>query len=173
MPPSEASTPGRPGSTGPDEADVEELVTALLSASRALVGVSARSLATVEDTVTLPQFRTLVVLATHGTSGLKQLAQRLGVNASTALRAVDRLILAGLVDRRDNEHDRREVLIEVTAAGRALVEDVTDRRRAALAEIVAAMPDLGRPELVEALIAFAAAAGEPLVASVPAAPLGW
>lgn len=162
-----------PRPTPADEGRVDDLVTALLSASRALVGVSARSLATVEDTVTLPQFRTLVVLDTHGTTGLKQLAQRLGVQASTALRAVDRLILAGLADRRDNENDRREVLIEVTATGRALVADVTSQRREALAEIVAAMPDLGRPELVEALLAFAAAADEPLVTPAPAAPLGW
>src|SRR5665647_545120 len=39
----------------------DELVSALLTASRALVGVSARSLARVEDAVTITQFRTLVV----------------------------------------------------------------------------------------------------------------
>ena len=42
--------------------DADELVSALLTASRALVGVSARSLAHVEDAVTITQFRTLVVL---------------------------------------------------------------------------------------------------------------
>ena len=42
-----------------------EMVDALLIASRALVGVSARSLAAVESHVTLPQFRALVVLGEH------------------------------------------------------------------------------------------------------------
>ena len=41
--------------------DVQELVTAVLTASRVLVSVSARSLAGVEDVVTVTQFRTLVV----------------------------------------------------------------------------------------------------------------
>ena len=59
---------------GPDE-----LVSALLTASRALVGVSARSLARVEDAVTITQFRTLVVLEGHGDTRLNQLAERLAV----------------------------------------------------------------------------------------------
>ncbi|HZL05508.1 MAG TPA: MarR family transcriptional regulator, partial [Coriobacteriia bacterium] len=45
---------------------VDEFVTAVLTASRVLVGVSARSLAEVEETVTVTQFRTLVVLDSRG-----------------------------------------------------------------------------------------------------------
>lgn len=42
------------------------MVTALLTASRLLVAVSARSLAAVEESLTLPQFRMLVVLDSRG-----------------------------------------------------------------------------------------------------------
>src|SRR4051794_28561686 len=80
----------------------DQIVTALLTASRALVGVSARSLAAVEDAVTLTQFRTLVVLQAHGSTRLNRLADRLEVNSSTALRTVDRMVASGLVDRREN-----------------------------------------------------------------------
>ena len=59
---------------------LDEIVTALLTASRALVGVSARSLAGVEDAVTLTQFRTLVVLQAHGPTSLNRLADRLEVS---------------------------------------------------------------------------------------------
>jgi len=151
---------------------LDELVTALLTASRALVGVSARSLEGVDETVTLTQFRTLVVLHGHGATRLNRLAGRLGVNASTALRTVDRLIANELVDRRANEQDRREVVIELTRRGRALVDEVTARRRAAIAEVVRAMPPPHRDGLVDALIAFADAADEPLV-SDSATSLGW
>ncbi|BBJ46050.1 hypothetical protein SSPO_087680 [Streptomyces antimycoticus] len=48
------------------ESDAEAMVTALLTASRLLVAVSARSLAAVEDSLTLPQFRMLVVLDGRG-----------------------------------------------------------------------------------------------------------
>lgn len=158
-------------SSGTSETD--ELVTALLTASRALVGVSARSLAGVEDSVTLTQFRTLVVLHGHRSMRLNTLADRLGVNASTALRTVDRLIAAGMVRRRENANDRREVAIDLTAAGRTVVAEVTDRRRAAIAGIVASMPVARRRGLVRSLTAFADAADEPQGADDAASRLGW
>lgn len=160
------------GAAAPETA-VDELVTALLTASRALVGVSARSLGEVEETVTLTQFRTLVVLDGHGPSRLNRLAERLDVQASTALRAVDRLIDAGFVQRRENQADRREVVIELTPGGRDLVDQVTSRRRAAIEHVVRAMPSSKRRDLVDALIAFAAAADEPLVTADAATRLGW
>ena len=163
--------PGTDGTVAGDEPDA--LVTALLTASRALVGISARSLAGVEETVTLAQFRTLVVLHAHGASPLNRLAHRLQVNASTALRSVDRLLAADLVDRRENAEDRREVILELTSAGRRLVADVTSRRREAIEQVVRAMPRARREALVEALLAFAEAADEPVVGSDSATALGW
>ncbi len=136
-------------------------MTALLTASRVLVGVSARSLSEVEKAVTVTQFRTLVVLESHGETNLSGLAGSLGVNASTALRMIDRLLVAGLVTRKDNPDTRREVLLGLSPAGRRLVRKVTSRRRAELARVVAAMPAERRSELLAALRAFAEAAGEP------------
>jgi DNA-binding MarR family transcriptional regulator len=152
---------------------VDELVTTILTASRVLVGVSARSLAEVEDTVTLSQFRTLVVLRGHGQTRLNRLAERLGVGPSTALRAVDRLIAAGLVVRRENEVDRREVVIGLTPHGTDLVDTVTARRRAAIKDIVSAMPAQKSRALVDALDAFSQAADEPVAVADPATLLGW
>jgi DNA-binding MarR family transcriptional regulator len=158
--------------TSPD-AGADELVSALLMASRALVGVSARSLGSVEDAVTITQFRTLVVLEGHGDTRLNQLAERLGVTPSTALRMVDRLIGAHLATREENKADRREVLIGLTHQGTQLVREVTERRRAEIATIVAAMPQSGREEVVTALNAFAQAAGEATPSLDTAARLGW
>jgi DNA-binding MarR family transcriptional regulator len=153
--------------------DLDQLVTALLTASRALVGVSARSLSEVEDAVTLTQFRTMVVLRAHGQARLNRLSERLQVNASTTLRTVERLIATGLVDRRENAEDRREVVIELTERGQQLVDDVTARRRHAIEEIVRAMPVRQRHVLVNALLAFAEAADEPLALIDSATRLGW
>ena len=72
------TAPARGNDTTSSEG-ADELVSALLTASRALVGVSARSLAHVEDAVTITQFRTLVVLEGHGDTRLNQLAERLAV----------------------------------------------------------------------------------------------
>lgn len=157
----------------PTAADAQDLVTAVLTASRVLLGVAVRSLGEVEDTVTIPQFRTLVVLDTHGQMNLNTLAGLLGVTPSTALRMIDRLLAAELVTRRDNPENRREVLLELTIGGAQLVEQVTAKRRAEIARIVTAMPAGQRSELIVALRAFADAADEPDPGPDPTATLGW
>lgn len=154
-------------------AGIDELVTAVLTASRVLVGVSARSLAEVEDTVTLTQFRTLVVLDNHDQINLNTLADLLSVTSSTAMRMINRLLTAGVVTRRDNPTNRREVLLGVTPEGRRLVRQVTDRRRTEIARIVADMPVARRDELAIAMRAFAEAAHEPEPRSETTTALGW
>lgn len=152
---------------------VDEIVTAVLTASRVLVGVSARSLAGVEDKVTLTQFRTLVVLEGHGEINLNRLAELLDVNASTAMRMIDRLLAAGMVIRRDNPANRREVLLGLTQRGRGLVRRVTAKRRKEIARIVTALPPGQRAGLTEALRSFAEAAGEPDAPTTTAASVDW
>jgi DNA-binding MarR family transcriptional regulator len=147
--------------------DIDAVTRAVLSASRALVAVSARSLAGVEDRVTLPQFRMLAVLADRGEAKLVALAEQLGVAPSTAMRMVDRLIAAGLAERQANPGDRRETLLRLTDEGRRTVEAVTARRREEIAAIVQRLSADRRAALVDALTAFNAAAGEP-VDSTPA-----
>ena len=151
-------------SVDPDRAsEPDDYVTALLTASRVLVGVSARSLTVVEDSITLPQFRTLVVLDAHGEVNLNRLAELLAVNSSTAMRMIDRLLTSGLVTRRENPDNRREVLLGLSRHGSTVVKRVTDRRRKDIARIVQAMPAGQRSDLIAALHGFADAADEPSV----------
>ncbi|UQX87062.1 MarR family transcriptional regulator [Jatrophihabitans telluris] len=103
---------------------------AVLRSSRALVAVSARSIAAAKG-VTLPQFRMLVVLfeATNRTTNLTALAAALDVASPTAMRMVDRLVAAGLVERSVHADNRRETHLTLTASGRRTVRTVTARRR--------------------------------------------
>ncbi|MGW2703870.1 MarR family winged helix-turn-helix transcriptional regulator [Streptomyces sp. NPDC001340] len=156
--------------------DVDAVTRAVLTASRLLVAVSARSLAEVEERVTLPQFRMLVVLSTRGATKLVALAELLQVAPSTAMRMVDRLIAAGLADRQTNPDNRRETLLQLTEEGRRTVEDVTVRRRAEIAEIVSRLGPTQRLALIEALNAFNKAGGEPPAPALDDPephPLGW
>ncbi|MFR0354878.1 MarR family winged helix-turn-helix transcriptional regulator [Streptomyces sediminimaris] len=155
--------------------DVDEVTRAVVTASRLLMAVSARSLAEVEERVTLPQFRMLVVLHVRGATKLVALADLLEVAPSTATRMVDRLIAAGLAHRQTNPGNRRETLLGLTGEGRRTVQDVTSRRRAEIAGIVAGLESLQRRTLVEALEAFNAAGGElPVPDEDPGAhPGGW
>jgi DNA-binding MarR family transcriptional regulator len=155
--------------------DVEAVTRAVLTASRLLVAVSARSLASVEDRVTLPQFRMLVVLSTQGAAKLVLLAERLAVSPSTAMRMVDRLITIGLVDRQTNPDNRRETVLRLTPEGGRIVEVVTTRRRQEIASIVERLAPEQRAALIAALNAFTEAGGEPDAPSRPMElhPLGW
>jgi DNA-binding MarR family transcriptional regulator len=151
--------------------DVAEDVDAVMLAARVLVGVSARSVAVVEDRVTLPQLRLLVMLASRGPLNLGAVADGLGVHPSNATRACDRLVMAGFLDRRDNPADRRNLLLELTPSGQDLVAEVMAHRRAAIAEILDRMPPGKRRALGGVLESFSAAAGEVPVRDVWA--LGW
>ncbi|MGH9064870.1 MAG: MarR family winged helix-turn-helix transcriptional regulator [Acidimicrobiales bacterium] len=148
----------------PDSRDglltVDPVIEAVLHASRALVAVAARSLAGAGEDVTLPQYRALVVLAARGPQSMAALASALAVNPSTATRMCDRLVRKGLVRRRASPSDRRQVRLAMTVAGRRLVDDVTERRRAEIARIVGAIPPPLQAQVVGALDAFATAAGE-------------
>ncbi len=138
--------------TRPNSAD------AALTASRALVAISARSLSAIGD-LTLPQFRALVVLASHGPTTSSDLAAALSVHASTVTRMVDRLAGKGLVER-STPADRREVVVAVTAAALDVVGAVTESRRREMAAVMDRIPPARRAAVVEAFQEFAAAAGE-------------
>ena len=141
--------------------EIDDLTDAVLTASRLLVAVSARSLAAVEETLTLPQFRMLVLLDSRGPMKLTALAELLEVNPSTAKRMIDRLITSDMVEREQNPATKREVVVVASAEGRRVVHEATTRRRAEISAIVARMPEHTRQGLVEALTAFTEAGGEP------------
>ncbi|WP_042430655.1 MarR family winged helix-turn-helix transcriptional regulator [Streptacidiphilus anmyonensis] len=151
----------------------QDLVTAVLTASRVLVAISARSLGSTAETLTLPQFRMLVLLHSRGGMNLSRLAEQLAVNPSTAMRMIDRLIAAGMVVRETNAQDRREVSIALTDKGADTVVEATERRRADIAEIIDRMPAEHRVGLVQALRAFADASGEPDPGQRQLDVLGW
>lgn len=141
---------------------VDEVVDAVLASSRALVAVSARSIASTPG-VTLPQYRMLVVLDQEPTN-LSKLAAALNVAPSTAMRMVDRLVGVGLVERTTPPTNRRETQLTLTVAGKRTVRTVTSRRRRDLRAIVRRLPEDQRPQLAAAMAAFAVAAEQVWVA---------
>jgi DNA-binding MarR family transcriptional regulator len=143
------------------QVSVAELVEAVLRASRVLVAVAARSLATVDSDVTLPQYRALVVLASRGPQRPSELADALAVHPSTITRLCDRLAAKRLVRRTVSPVSRREVSIELAPTGRRLVDAVTARRRDEIATVVANVPARERAATVRALHALGDAAAEP------------
>jgi DNA-binding MarR family transcriptional regulator len=152
-------------SSGPRRSPTQRVSTAqvdaVMRASRALVGIAAASIAELDDAVTLPQLRVLVMVSTQGPLNLAAVAAGLEVSASNASRICDRLLKAGLLDRREDPTDRRNVTLTITGEGRALVGRVTTHRRAAIQRVLRNMDPPARERLADALGTFATAAGEP------------
>ena len=92
------------------------------------------ALTTVE--LTLPQYRVLAILA-EGSSAASRLADRLAVRRPSITALVDGLVIKGLVDRRQEDSDRRRVVLRLTEAGSrtlALADQVVDAKLDSLAE---------------------------------------
>jgi DNA-binding MarR family transcriptional regulator len=142
--------------------ELDEATETALAASRALLGIIAASLEPVQARgVTIPQFRILALLLALGPTRTGALAERIGVHPSTFSRTGDRLVTAGLMRRVGNPESRREVLVQLTPAGRRLVQSVWRRRAAELRQILEPLPPEQRQVIVDGFAAFAVAAGEP------------
>lgn len=111
----------------------------------------------------MPQLRVLVIIDAKGPLNLAAVAAGLGVNPSNASRICDRLIRAGLLDRQDAPDDRRNITLSLTDAGSRLVNNVIERRRSAIIEVLRDMDPGDREVLAKALDRFATTAGEPAV----------
>ncbi len=134
-------------------------INALMGASRVLVALSVRSLAANATTVTLLQLRLLVVLASQGGTNLSTLAEAVGVHVSNASRTCEALVKMGLVERRDDPDDRRNVILSVRDRGQQVVDDVLNRRRALLTDLLARLSPADREAIVGPLQRLVGAAG--------------
>lgn len=151
--------------------DVEEQIDAAMLAVQALVAIAAQSVGAVEDRATLPQLRVLVLLSSRGPMNLNALAEAMGVHPSNATRACDRLVAAGLLQRRESPVDRRNLILELTDEGTDLIAALARSRRASVRAVLAKLPEPRRRAVVAALRSFGLAAGESLPAD--AWKLGW
>ena len=147
------SSPPRPAANA--------VVDDLLALTRVLVGLTARTLATLDTDVTLQQHRLLVLLASRGELRTADLAIQLAVHPSTVTRTCDRLVRRGLVQREHGRDDRRTVWWRLTPAGRALVGEVMRRRATEIRRLVIEARTRGYSNAVDLLRGIVEAAGEP------------
>lgn len=101
---------------------------------------------------------TLGALAQEGPVRLTALAAAAGISQPSMTELVHRLERQGLAVRVDDPKDGRAALVDITDAGRALLDDRQRDRRHRLAELLAALP----PE-EEATLTLAAHVSLPII----------
>lgn len=101
------------------------------------------------ESVTAGQFTVLALLG-HGPLTLRELADAEHVQAPSMTRTVNGLEEAGLVKRLPHPHDGRQVLAELTGAGRGILTDTRMRRNEWLEKRLATLSSEERKTLREA-----------------------
>jgi DNA-binding MarR family transcriptional regulator len=133
---------------------------ALLTVARAVVGIATRA-ADELGGISVVQLRALTVLEELGSASLVQLAEGMGVTASTASRLVDRLVAAGHADRRPSRESRRQIELRLTPDGMSVLGRYDELRLARLREVLDRVPPDRRTIVLDALEELGAAARVP------------
>jgi len=98
--------------------------------------------------LTPSKLRALDLLAEQGGLRIGELADRVGVDDTTATRLVDRLEELGLAERRGEDGDRRAILVGLTTAGKELVLGVAAQRQQFFADILGTLEPDERVQLL-------------------------
>lgn len=107
--------------------------------------------------VTVPQCYALQILR-DGEITPGELADRLGLDPSSATRAADVLVRRGLIERtRPNEGDRRRVLLRLTKNGEALTQSLLEAGDQFYGAVLAHFSQRDRAEMFRLLEQLAAA----------------
>jgi DNA-binding MarR family transcriptional regulator len=103
------------------------------------------------DALDLGQVDTLDLLMERDGCRMSELADALRVDASTATRAVDRLVARGLVERMHPPEDRRTVTVRPTEEGRRHHDEMVKHRRSVLQQVLAEFTERDLERLAEDL----------------------
>ena len=113
--------------------------------------MSTRASVRLPEGMSLTQLRALTVAEDAGPCSLGVLANGMGISTSSASRLVDRLIGAGVLDRRQSNISRREIILQVTPRGKRLLRRHEDSRRAVFGELLRRMTDAEVRALIRGL----------------------
>ena len=111
-------------------------ITTMLDAARFFAGITAESIAQTDVGFTLPQLRVLVLASENEPLSASAVATALDIHLSNASRLCDRLVRAGMLDRRDRPDNRRQIELTLTAEGRRQLELIEAHRRQVFATIL-------------------------------------
>ncbi len=118
-----------------------------------------------EAGLSVPQFRALTYISRHAGASLTEIAEHLGLALPSVSKLIGILSAKGLVSRAESTKDRRCLLLNLTAAGQALIASA---KAATLSSLALSLKDLTGGELQTVSVAMRIlrqavdAAGKPL-----------
>lgn len=110
--------------------------------------------------LTYNQYKTLLTVADRGEGTLGDLARELDVTMSSASQMIERLVGQGLVDRRQDADNRRQVCIRLTLRGEQLIAELQQGILSEYRKLLARLPDEEQEDLVCSLETIARILGK-------------
>ncbi len=103
----------------------------------------------------------LLFVLSEGPHNLSELARKHQVSLPTMSNSISRLVDRGLVQRRQSEEDRRQIVIELTVEGQHLLALIKKQVEAHIAEILKATPETELRKMLTGLAVLRAAFESP------------
>lgn len=94
-----------------------------------------------QDGIPFGQKAALLSVSLYGTANVKQIAKTLHITSGAATQHVEALVKEGLVQRAVDPHDRRNVIITVSAKGKVLTRQLEQRRLEMMEELFSDITD--------------------------------
>jgi DNA-binding MarR family transcriptional regulator len=116
--------------------------------------------------LSLSQLKLLMVLDRAGEQHLSELAEKLVLSLPAASRAVDGLYRRKMVERREDEEDRRQKRVAITASGSEVVANLGAARLAGIETFIASLTTREQEDLARALAPIVAR--DEVAACIPA-----
>lgn len=123
----------------------------VLDAAPILIWYIRRHMRKQRKGLSVPQFRALVKVRKEPGVSLSSVAEHLGASLPTTSRVVAKLVMKGFLERREGSEDRRQVLLEITAAGRSLVDAATASTQAHMEKDLASLSKAQREHVRRAM----------------------
>lgn len=115
------------------------------------------------DQITVGQAKCLCFILAHENVNVGDISRGLGISYPAATKNVSRLVEKGLVSRKSNLHDRRNIFVEITPQGRELTAKIKPeklRRLGSLLDKVAPDDLRSLRKGIEAFLSAAVADGD-------------
>ncbi|MNI22798.1 Multiple antibiotic resistance protein MarR [compost metagenome] len=92
------------------------------------------------DNLTMSQYGILYRLNISGMQKVSELAESMCITSGAITGVTDKLIAAGYAERHRDEHDRRVVYVQITEAGKIMVQLMRERQQETLSAFFEHLP---------------------------------
>src|SRR4051812_47613544 len=101
--------------------------------------------------LSIPQFRSLLVLDQYPTASLSHVAEHLGVSQPSASRLITGLVTKGFVTRKECVADRRQIALLLTPSGKAVLARAQEATQKRAPEEIDRLPPADRKTVADAM----------------------